>query len=336
MKKSSMPWSVKQFKKMFEKGSISFDYPIQRPSGQWDLLQKSLLIHTLSYDFPVPALYTIVEEKVYKVLDGKQRLTNTIDYLNDGFKLHPETPDTVIDDETHEIAGKLFSELHEDVQDQILSFNLLVYKMDDITDDEIEELFFRLNNGKALTKMQKGKALMGTAWAEMIKNLVNHPLMKNTHFTVSQIKNGDNEVAIFQTLMLMDQSYEWKDISSNSIFEYIKTFKADEENKLDLVGRLNDVMDYLNDVIETKEKVLLKKTNFPMLLLTAEQAVKKDIHIHQFYDWMEEFKLALREKGDIQTTYKEFEGQGNVKREKTLGRLKEMERCFDEHFMMAN
>jgi hypothetical protein len=95
--------------RMYEKGNISFDYPIQRQADQWDHLQKSLLIHSIIEDYPIPALYTTVQEKIYQVLDGKQRLTTILDYINDQYPLHPDTPIAVIEDEKYNLTGKVFS-----------------------------------------------------------------------------------------------------------------------------------------------------------------------------------------------------------------------------------
>lgn len=340
MKKSSISWAVKQFKRMYENGKISFDYPIQRQGGQWDTLQKSLLIHSLADDYPIPPFYStvskeIVNEKevdVYYIMDGKQRLTNVFDYINNVYPLHEETPSAVIEDETHELAGKYFDELSDEARDQIQSYMLLNYKMDDVTDEEIEDLFFRLNNGTPLTKQQKAKAKMGTAWAKQIKSLVEHPLMNKAPFTKLQIQKADHETALLQTMMILDESYTWKSISSNDVFEYTKTFKEDQNNKMSLVTTLEIAMDFLNDSIDTNEKVLLKKIHFPILLITANKALTDGIGVEQFTDWMEEFKLSLKEKNSIPTDYKEFSGSGSVKKEKTLGRISEMEKHLNNYF----
>jgi hypothetical protein len=343
MKKASISWSVKQFKRMFENGKLSFDYPIQRQGGQWDHLQKSLLIHSLADDYPVPPFYsTVVNEMIeedktmdiYYILDGKQRLTNTFDYINLLYPLHQDTPNIEIEEEQFEISGKYFNELDEVVQDQILSFMLLNYKMDDVTDEEIEDLFFRLNNGTPLTKQQKAKAKMGTEWAKQIKELIEHPLMKKASFTQLQVQKAEHETAILQTMMLLDEKYTLKSLSSNDVFDYTTTFKEDADNKLAIATTLICVMDYLNDAIETKETILLKKINFPMLLIVANKALLDSVNIFQFYDWMEEFKLSLKEKGDLTTNYKEFSGAGSVKKEKALGRIKEMDAHFNKYFSL--
>lgn len=350
MKKSSINWTVKQFTKMMDKGTISFDYPIQRAGSQWDLLQKSLLIHSIAGDYPIPALYSIVQEEeingkkanVYYILDGKQRLTNIRDFVRNEYMLHIDTPSVVIDDEEYDlvvrnekgepIAGKTFDELDKEVRDEIESFSLQIYRLDEITDEQIEELFFRLNNGTPLSKQQKAKAKMGTKWASRIKELVNHELMKEkASFTELQIKKADDETAILQTMMLLDKDYELRSISSNDVFAYAQTFKGNDD-KVEIVNQIKDAMEYLNIAFADKESVLLKKVHFPMTLLTALRARDLEIHPLRFSDWTDEFKRALKNKSDLKTDYKRYGGAGSVKKEKALGRVSEMQKHMETYF----
>ncbi|KEK23863.1 DUF262 domain-containing protein [Bacillus gaemokensis] len=344
MKKSSVNWMVKQFMGMVNKGTISFDYPIQRAGGQWDLMQKSLLIHSLAGDYPVPALYSLIEKQmmevkgkekevsVYLILDGKQRLTNISGFLNDEYALHEETPSVEIDDEEYVLAGKHFSELDEEVQDKINSFSLQIYKFDEVTDEEIEDMFYRLNNGTPLSKQQKAKAKMGNAWAGKIKELVNHNMMtEKASFTELQLRKADNETALLQTMMLIDDNYEWKSISSNDVFDYAQSFKNDD-SKDAIIEKIVATMDYLDKAFDGKESVLLKKVHFPMTMLTAMKAMEMDIHHLRFSDWKEEFKKALKHKSEIRTNYKNYGGAGSVKKEKTNGRINAMQEHLNAYF----
>lgn len=343
MKKSSINWNVKQFMKMIDKGSISFDYPIQREGCQWDDIQKALWIHSLAIDFPVPALYSIVEPQettgeekkpsnVYFIIDGKQRLTNTFDFVKGLYFLHEDTPNAIIDGQEYILAEKTFDQLDEEVQDAILSFSLQIYRLDEITDEEIEDLFYRLNNGTPLSKQQKAKAKMGTEWAKKIKGIVDHKVVKEiSAFTPLQIRKADHETAILQTMMLIDNQYAWKSIASNEVFSYSQTFKNDNA-KDKIVEKIIETMDYLSESFNSKESVLLKKVNFPMTLLTAMEAKNKEISPEEFSEWRKEFKDSLKNReGSIYTDYKEFGGAGSVKKDKTLGRVEAMKKHLEEY-----
>lgn len=344
MKKSSLNWSVKQFGGMVDKGTISFDYPIQRKDGQWDLGQKSLLIHSLAGDYPVPALYSILEKRmmevkgkmketgVYCIIDGKQRLTNITSYMKNEYTLHDDTPNVWIDDEEYVLAGKYFDDLEEEVQDKIRDFSLQIYKIDEATDEEIEEMLYRLNNGTPMSKQQKAKAKMGNAWAGKIKELTSHNMMtEKASFTELQLRKADDETALLQTMMIIDENYEWKSISSNDVFDYSQSFK-DDNSKDAIMEKIKATMDYLDKAFDGKESVLLKKVHFPMTLITAMKAMEMDIHHLRFSDWKEEFKKALKHKSDIRTNYKNYGGAGSVKKDKTNGRINAMQEHLIAYF----
>ncbi|MCY8056488.1 DUF262 domain-containing protein [Bacillus inaquosorum] len=353
-------FGVKQFMSMIDRGTVRSDYPIQRAGGQWKPLQKSYLIHSLAQSYPIPPLYFLgdketievvkkgktVEElvTVRSVLDGKQRLTNLYEFIKNEYKLDPATPDVKIDGMEYEMEGKFFEELDEEVQDAILSAGLLCYTIDANTasDEEIEDLFFRMNNGSPLTIQQKAKAHMGVEWATRIQELGNHVLVTElSAFSKTQIVSEGHLTAIIQTMMMMDDSFHYKNVSQKVISEYTETFKEDTERKLLLCEKVKDAMDYLVDVFSSKEKLLLKKVHFPMTLVTALRAKELEIEPEDFRDWVLAFKEAFKpsKKKDgtentitiIPTNYKDFTGKGTTDRDKAEGRMKEMVRHFEEY-----
>lgn len=347
MKSLDIKWTVKKFRQELKRGNVDFNYPIQRKGGQWDLLQKSLLIHTLAGGYPLPAFYSIaerVEEEVngkikkrtvYRILDGKQRFTNIDSFMIGDYPLHEDTPDVIIDDEKFELAGKFYGDLPREVIDEIENFQLLAYKLEDATDEQIEDVFFRLNNGSPLSKQQKAKSKMGTVWAGKIKSLVEHPLMlEKASFTALQLRKADDETAVLQTMMLIDDNYEVRSISSNDVFDYAQTFKGQDDKDV-LVDKVKNAMDYLDKAFEGKENVLLKKVHFPMTIITAITAMEMGVHPTKFSDWKEEFKKALKLKSDIKTNYKSYGGAGSVKKPKAEGRINEMKKHLEKYLGQA-
>lgn len=90
MIKTTLNWTVKNLKSMYDgKHTLQMDHVIQRQSGQWDgdRLKKSLLIHSILANYPVPPVYCLKEaisdkDYSYSILDGKQRLTTTFDFID--------------------------------------------------------------------------------------------------------------------------------------------------------------------------------------------------------------------------------------------------------------
>ncbi|MHC6167508.1 GmrSD restriction endonuclease domain-containing protein [Bacillus velezensis] len=357
-------FTVRQLIAMMNKGTLLVDYPIQRPGGQWKNLASSYLMHTAAAQYPIPPMYMLGEKKevtVQKkgkevlemvtfrhVLDGKQRITNFYNFVNNGFKLHKDTPTVDIEGQEYELAGKTFDELDEEVQEMILSLNILCYTIDGETadDDEISDLFYRMNNGAPLSTQQKSKALMGVEWAEIINDLGEHPLIHNlSAFSKAQIRSEAHHSSLIQTMMMLDENegnYEFKDATQNSLSEYAKTFKDHSDEKMLLVERVREAMDYLLEVLDKKEKFMLKKVHFPMTLITALEAKKMNINGDSFYEWMNTFKNAVDPKSQMEITefeedfiptdYLQYSGKGTTDKKKVVGRMTEMIKHMKAYF----
>ena len=117
---------------------------LQRPLV-WTIEQKRELIWSVLMQRPIPSVSMInsickVDENtdVYLVIDGKQRISAMLDFINDKFTL---------DTEDGELA---FSQLPDEYQSAILRYHMHVSIInepwdDRITDDQKVELFMFIN-----------------------------------------------------------------------------------------------------------------------------------------------------------------------------------------------
>ena len=96
MKTSSKERTLQWINNQYGKGNISFSHKLQRPIGQWNTKKKSLLIHSLLSGFPVNPIYIVDQDGSLYTLDGSQRTSTCIAYLNNEFSLSKDTPDVTI------------------------------------------------------------------------------------------------------------------------------------------------------------------------------------------------------------------------------------------------
>lgn len=343
MIKTTLNWTIKNLKSMHDnKETLDFDHPIQRQSSQWNNLQQSLLIHSILANFPVPAIYVEknnadeMDDKgkpvfKYSVLDGKQRMTTIFSYINGDYALNEDTPTVEIDGERYELAGKTFEELDEDVKQELLRFKFQIFAFEDATDDEIEEIFFRLNNSTPLTKPQKSKPLMGTTNARFIDSILNGSFFKEKcNFSALQLRKSDDMCTLLQAMMLLDNKYgkyEYASISADEVMKYsshIKGIYSKEQQDI-----LLSAIDFLDKAFDSKEK-MLKKINIPMAIMMADLAIEKGITPYDFHNWFLYFFVACKAE------YSQFCSSGSIKKEKVLGRLETMTNHFYEHFRLES
>ena len=340
MIKTTLNWTIKNLKSMHDsKETLNFDHPIQRQSAQWTNLQQSLLVHSILANYPVPAVYVEKTDSAetddkgkaiykYSVLDGKQRMTTVFSFINGEYALNEETPAAEIEGETYTLAGRTFEELDEDVRQELLRFKFSIFAFEDATDDEIEEIFFRLNNSTPLSKPQKARPLMGTENARFINQILTGSFFtEKCNFSKLQLRKSDDMCTLLQSMMLLDHkynNYEYASISADEVMKYSAAIKGNySEEQKDL---LLEIIDYLDDAFDEKEK-LLKKINVPMVVIMADIAIKEEIEPNEFHDWFLYFFVSNKE-------YSQYCSSGSIKKEKVLGRLTTMEAHFTKHFKL--
>jgi Protein of unknown function DUF262 len=109
----------------------------------WTEKAKSYLIDTILRGKPIPKVFirqqinVTTKQSIREVVDGQQRLRTILSYIKDGFVVskrhHPQ------------YGGKPFSQLSEDVQAQLLSYEISVDLLINLPDAEVLDIFSRLN-----------------------------------------------------------------------------------------------------------------------------------------------------------------------------------------------
>lgn len=344
MIKTTLNWTVKNLKSMYDgKHTLQMDHVIQRQGLQWmdDRLKRSLLIHSILANYPVPPVYCLKEsisekDYSYSILDGKQRLTTTFDFIDGRYPLDTETPSVTIDDTVYELGGKYFTDLDVECQQELLRFKFTIYGFEDADDDLIEEIFFRLNNSTPLSKPQKAMPLCGVENAKFIKSVLSDRFFSEIcQFSALQRRKSDDMCTLLQAMMLLDnkyEGYEFSSISADEIMRYAASIKNNysEEQK----NRLYDIIDYLEKVFPEKDK-MLKKINIPIVMLAADTAMgdgydslKNLYRVGPMYfrQWFSYFFSECYEE------YKLYCSSGSIKKEKTLKRIEIMEASLVKYF----
>lgn len=149
------------------------NYKLQ-PSYQrnriWDKRRKSRLIESLIVNVPIPPVFLYeTDYNKYEVMDGLQRISSIVEFMNDDFKL--EELDTF-----PELNGYVYSKLPEVIRYSIdrryLSATIILKETNRnlIIEEEIKQFIFeRLNTGgMELSYQEVRNALYGSGFNDMI------------------------------------------------------------------------------------------------------------------------------------------------------------------------
>ena len=274
LKKLNINWNARQLAKMCVNGSITFDNAIQR-GYVWDIKRKSLLIESMVIGYPIPAFYAKRDEnKVFDMLDGKQRCRAITEYFNNEFALEGVS---------EELEGKYFDDLPEDIKDDIISYSLTVYYFEEITDDEVCEMFYRLNNGKALTAIELTRVKAKSF--ERIKEMSKHPIFTEA-LSDSQINKYTNEDIVIKALIML--TVDKPSLKNDFVRPFIIEHEVTNEEMAKVDKALTQIMkahEYLTNKgsIKAAKKLYTRTHLISMIPLAySEESV---INIAEFVDY---------------------------------------------------
>lgn len=291
--RKSFPRMARDLKTMYEKKNLSFDNAVQR-SFVWKNTTKdnrmSMLIDSMMRGLPIPPMYCNcifedVKNKVYDFLDGKQRTTTIIKFLNNEFELvnipiFEEEDGTEVD-----LNGKTYSQLPEEYQDRIKTYSLTVYYYENMDQEDAIEMFRRLNNGKSPTAIELTRANANSI-NEIIK-LGSHELFKIA-LSERSLAGYANEDIVIKTWVLLygdKKSFETKNIRPIMKEANISDDQIEEMNKI--FDMYVEVYNTLLD--EKKRKIarkLLNKINMISLMFIFKMAVDDNIKVRMIKDWI--------------------------------------------------
>ena len=143
----------------------------------WSKKDKQLLIDSMLRDFYVPELLFRKVDDVpgvdFDTLDGQQRIATIFHFMEDGFRT---AKDLEINGEN--LGGLLYKQLPDKWGNQFDSFQLSYVTIVG-TDDEIEEMFRRLQRGIPLKDVESRNSISGLV-RDFVRNTVNHVFFTET------------------------------------------------------------------------------------------------------------------------------------------------------------
>lgn len=114
----------------------------------WSKDKQQLLMDTIIKKMHIPPIYfRVLENGFYECVDGQQRCTAIFDFFDNKYPLSKKY--------SPEFAGKYFKELPSNVRDLYDDYEVMVFEINNANDEEIREMFDRLQRGMPLTAGEK-------------------------------------------------------------------------------------------------------------------------------------------------------------------------------------
>jgi hypothetical protein len=263
----------------------------QRPSV-WSMSKKQLLMDSILRRYDIPKLYLRAVDKPpykYEVVDGQQRLRAIWEFCQDSFPLSECDPV-----HGHVVANKRFSELPNDLVDDFQTYELSFVILEDATEDEVEEMFTRLNNGETLTAAEKRNAMPGNM-KDFVRELALHPLFgkvpfKNTRYAFDQV---------CAQMTCLELAGGPTDTKAKNLKDMYKDRVRFEKNGL-VARKIKRVLNFLDTAFTDKTPELRKQNVVSLYLLISELMEKYAISGKEatFREWFIAFENERRLEQD--------------------------------------
>jgi len=293
MELNKKPWALPTIFGIKDRIDTNPDY--QRPPV-WSLNQKQLLIDTILRGYDIPKMYWRKIGKnpdKYEVVDGQQRLRTIWEFMGGKFSLgkDQELIDGVdLKNATYE--GDKANILPDDLRLSFDTYALDIIVMTDTDDEEVREMFLRLQNGTSLKAQEKRNAMTGNM-RNYIKQIADHNLFKNCKF-VNARYTYDLIAAQMTKIEIEGGPCNIKNADLNKMYKENRNFCTTG----DKAKKVKKVLDFLLKTFPDKTPELERYSILSLYLLVshlmekyAYNGLEKSIN-----DWFINFERFRREQ----------------------------------------
>ncbi len=146
------------------------EIPDWQRGAVWPPKKKQKFLDTILKEWHVPVLYfRKVGDETFECVDGQQRLITIWEFFDNKIPLSQESQKSY--------GGPLYEDLKPAISDKFDDFVLQVEEIEDATDDEVKELFQRLQLGTALNTPEKLNAIE-SGLRDFLRELTKHTFFK--------------------------------------------------------------------------------------------------------------------------------------------------------------
>lgn len=251
---------------------IDFQPAYQRYGNVWAIEKRQLLIDSIinGYDLPKFYFHYITDYssemntsgKPYAIIDGKQRLQAIKDFIENRLKLSRSfvyEKDTKID-----LTNLTYKEIginYPDIKYDIDNFELdIVYVITDEI-EKIEELFYRLNEGKPLNSAEKRNRIVGYL-NNSIKEIINNNDFFTSKFIYTNTRLQYEDLCL--KLIIIEYEQNLVSFTKTKLDKFVNENRTQNEKLRIVLDRFRKKLQLLNNIFIDNDKLLKSRSLIPV------------------------------------------------------------------------
>jgi hypothetical protein len=290
-----------------QSGQLKLQPEFQRNSV-WPKSAKAYLIDTILNDRPIPLFFLQRSTSPqsgrpeYAVIDGQQRLRAIFEFLDDRFPLTESKDDSV----AKSSEKKRYSQLPNELKQRILNYDLVVQELSGYSDDDIRDMFARMNRYVVpLSKQELRHAKQHGKFKEFVERTGRWPFWTaNRVFTKNQVQRMRPVEFCAELAILLSEGPQDK---KRAIDLYYVRFKESFGEGSAIQSRLKEYLDWLTKAMPDLARHRFRRSSELYSLIGALDRISKSASRLAKMDP----KLAARQLTEFEekTTKKDLRGQ---------------------------
>ncbi len=307
MDSRKQPWPITTVFGIQERIDTNPDF--QRPAV-WSRPQKQLLIDTILRGYDIPKFYWRKVGKKpdrYDVIDGQQRLRAIWEFQKEEYGL-PKEAEPI---DGHPVASLKYAALPDDLRKHFDIYPLDVVVVQDTDEDEVREMFLRLQNGTTLKAQERRNAMPGNMRI-FVKELSEHMFFENCAFTNSRFA-FDHVAAQMTLIELNGGPTSVRDANLNAMYEQNQAFDPGSAK----AKKVRRVLNYLTEAFPEKTPELKRFSVISLYTMVSDLLENYVVQDRQgdLASWFIAFDLFRLEQAQL--SEEETEPEMTIYQEKT-------------------
>ncbi len=283
-----------------ERDNIDMNPPFQRSGGVWSPKDRGYLIDSILNGYDIPKFYIAdfsyfksslnVTNKIYAVIDGKQRFGAIFEFFSGKLSLNEDFQ--YVADSTVKLAGLGYADLRKNYPEIARKFdNFPISVMSVITDEEgrINELFIRLNRSKPLIGAELRGAMKGKI-PPLIAKLAEHQFFSTKVKFNKERKQHHDQAA---KMLLLEFRGKFVDIKKTHLDRFVEEGSAAMSNleTFDIAAsKTEEVLNVMTGIFKDKDQLLGKIGVLPVYYWFVK------FHSYIYANVIREFLLKFEEE----------------------------------------
>ncbi len=254
----------------------------QREEDIWSEEKEQKLMDSILKKWALPKIYfRVIDEENSECVDGQQRLNAIFKFYNNELALSTKFSGS--------LGGLYYNDLPDKVKDIFDDFELDLELIYNAEDEEIGELFQRLQLGAPLNSAERLNAMSGKM-RDFIKKLSEHP------FFEEKVPLKNKRYA-FQSVCAQISLLEIEGIKNakfQDLQDFYKRNEAFDENS-QKAKKIISVIDLINRIFSSKTFVFKNRASIISFYLLISELVENKFDFKEYMNKLKEFYMTFQQ-----------------------------------------